>query len=103
MLSYQNQRLANQAFLFLVIQWFVTLARPRLAYRPARPTLGYAQLTLNVLDRRSTADRAQKFPWRASLRIALSSSASASSFFSRLFSSSICFSRLASSAFIPPY
>ena len=103
MLPHKGQHLANQTFLLLVIQRFVTLARSRLAYRPARPTLGHAQLTLNVLDRRSTADRAQKFPWRASLSIALSSSASASSFFSRLFSSSICFSRLASSAFIPPY
>ncbi len=48
-------------------------------------------------DRRSTANRAQKFPRIASLRIALSSSASASRCFSRSFSSSRCFNRLASS------
>ena len=103
MLAHQGQHLGNQAFLLLVRPTACTAGSIETDQRPARPTLGHAQLPLNVRDRRSTADRAQKFPWSASLRIALSSSASASSFFSRLFSSSRCFSRLASSAFIPPY
>src|SRR5271170_4679380 len=47
--------------------------------------------------------RGQKFPSASSLSIALSSSASARSFFSRPFSASSSFKRLASFAFMPPY
>jgi len=68
-----------------------------------RPTFGNAQLPPSLFDRLPAACRAYQFPSKASLRMALSSSASARSFFSRLFSCSSCLSRLASSAFIPPY
>src|SRR5690606_32743412 len=47
--------------------------------------------------------RGQKFPSAISLSIALSSSASARSFFRRVFSTSSSLSRFASLAFMPPY
>ena len=103
MLTHQGQHLLDQSLLFFIVQRLIPLARTALTKRPTRPTFGHAQLSLDMLDRLPPASRAQKFPWRASLRIALSSSASAKSFFNRLFSSSNCFSRLASSAFMPPY
>ena len=49
------------------------------------------------------ARRAHHFPFSVSSRICLSKVKSATSFFSRPFSISSSLSRLASSAFIPPY
>jgi hypothetical protein len=56
----------------------------------------------DMLDRSPPLRRAQKFPDAASRRIALSSSASARSRFSRVFSFSRSFSRFAWSIRIPP-
>lgn len=81
----------------------VPLHRPGLAKHPAGPTLAHIQFALHPVDRQPTTRRAQKFGLAASRRIALSSSASASSCLSRAFSCSSSLKRLAWSTFKPPY
>src|ERR1700679_3323101 len=68
-----------------------------------RTTLGDPEPRLEPLDSSAATVRGQKFPSASSLSIALSSSDSASSFFSRVFSTSSSLRRLASLAFMPPY
>ena len=80
----------------------VALGRTGLAQSPTRAPLGDAQLTLGVLHELASASRAQKFPDAASFRIALSSIASARSFFSRAFSCSSALSRRTSLRSSPP-
>ena len=103
MRPHQLQKPPLQALFFLLWCWIVTLRSPRLVEHPARASLAYAELPLNQSDCLTPACRARQFPRSASLRIALSSSASASSFLSRRFSSSNSLSLLASWAFMPPY
>jgi hypothetical protein len=77
-----------------------------LSKRAACPAFGHhvaAERVTHVLDRLAPFRRAQKFPEAASRRIALSSSASARSRFSRAFSFSRSFNRLAWSVRRPPY
>lgn len=62
-----------------------------------------AARTCGMISRRRAGLRGSLATSNASLRIALSSDRSATSFFSRAFSSSNTASRRASSAFIPPY
>ena len=71
------------------------LRRARLANNRARPTLRYGELRAHVIHARPLAGRAQYFPDRASFRICLSSVSSETAFFSRSFSRSSSFSRLA--------
>ena len=63
----------------------------------------HGKLRLQMLHRFTPARMAYQFPDANSLSIALSSSASASNFFSRKFLSSSSLSRFASGTFIPPY
>src|SRR6185436_13863927 len=79
------------------------LGRAVLPHDAAGPPLGYPEPLPQRLDRTPAPVRGQKFPSANSLSIALSSSASASSFFNRAFSVSNSRSRFAPSAFIPPY
>jgi hypothetical protein len=79
------------------------LGRAVLAGHPAGPTLRDPE-AIDEPDHCSPASlRGQKFPSASSLSMALSSSASANSFFNRAFSDSSSRSRLASLAFMPPY
>ena len=75
-----------------------TLRRARLTENATRSTfrdvIGAKSLTY-VLHRPTTLRRTQKFPEVASRRMALSSSASATSFFNRAFSRSSSFRRFA--------
>lgn len=82
---------------------FITLRTTGLLQNATCPALRYAQYLLDVVNGLTPSRRAQKFPFKASFRIDLSSSASANNRFKRLFSSSSSFSRFASSDFIPPY
>ena len=82
---------------------FVSLTAARLIQHLARPSFGDRELPLEFTGRRTFPRRAHQFPEANSLSMALSSSASARSFFSRPFSVSSSLSRFASSAFIPPY
>jgi hypothetical protein len=70
---------------------------------PAGQPLREAQHTLQMSYGAAAACRAQKFPLASSRRASLSSSASANNRFSRAFSLASSLSRLASSAFRPPY
>src|SRR5581483_1416407 len=82
------------------------LGGARLAQDPAGPALRDAPRAAHladVLDHRAPLRRAQYFPEAASLRMALSSSASARSRLSRAFSRSRSLRRLAWSVFSPPY
>jgi len=81
----------------------VTKAGAREADSFTSPTLRDRKLPAKLPDRAPSLGRAQQFPFIASLSIALSSSASASNFFSLAFSPSSSFSRFASSLFMPPY
>lgn len=74
-----------------------------LSDHPTRSTLGDPEPFPQHLDGAAATGRGQKFPSASSLSIDLSSSASASSFFSRAFSPSSSRSRFASLAFMPPY
>src|SRR3972149_3207125 len=103
MLAHQLQHPPHQPPLKLTRQRSITLRGPWLSQDPARPTFADAQLPLGFANRLPAACRTGQFPPSTSRRMALSSSASASSRLSRWFSSSSFFSRLASSAFIPPY
>ncbi len=81
----------------------VALQRPQLAEHAEYAALAHLrERMLDFLDRGPAARRAQKFPVAATLRIALSSSASASSRFRRAFSCSSAFRRFACPTFIPP-
>jgi hypothetical protein len=79
------------------------LGRPVLTDDPTGTAFGDPEAIDEHDHRPPLALRGQKFPSANSLSIDLSSSASASSFFSRAFSVSSWRSRFASSAFIPPY
>gem|GEM_PF-2266264 len=89
-----------------ILGWFrpraATLSRTVLAHHPTRPTFRYPEPLLEDSDCSPATVRGHHFPSANSLSIALSNSASASSFFSRAFSASSSFSRLTASAFIPP-
>ena len=74
-----------------------------LADNAAGPPLRYPEPLPQHLHGTAATVRGQKFPSASSLSIALSSSASANSFFNLVFSDSSSRSRLAPSAFIPPY
>jgi hypothetical protein len=81
----------------------VTLTRARLTDHLARPSLGNRELTPELLGRRTLPRRAYQFPSAMCFSIRLSSVSSATTSLSFLFSSSSFFSRIASSAYIPPY
>ena len=75
-----------------------TLRRAGLTENSTRSTFRdviEAQSLTHVLHRPTTLRRTQKFPEAASRRMALSSSASATSFFKRVFSRSSSFRRFA--------
>lgn len=83
-----------------------SLRRTWLFQDAARPAFGHTVASERVSDILLCLPplrRAQKFPEAASRRIALSNSASAKSRFSREFSFSSSFSRLAWSVRSPPY
>src|SRR5215468_7784452 len=103
MRTHQPQHLLQQPTLLLLDLRQVPLRLTRLSQRPARPPFAHPQAPPHANDRLPPTHRTRQFPSRASLRIAVSSSASASSFLRRLFSSSSSLSRFASSAFMPPY
>ena len=77
------------------------LCRAVLSYHPARPALRDPEPHLEPLNGYAAAVRGHHFPSASSLDIALSSSASANSFFNRAFSASSTLRRLASLALIP--
>jgi hypothetical protein len=81
----------------------VALRGPRLLQDPAGSPLGHVQLLQDVLHELSAPGRADYFFDSASSRIDLSNARSATSFFSRVFSRSRSFSRLAWLLSIPPY
>ena len=66
--------------------WRLALGRAVLAEHPAGPSLGYPELTADLLDAPPAPGGPQTFPRASSSRIALSSTRSATSFFSRAFS-----------------
>ncbi len=103
MLAYQFQNLLQQSGFIISRSRLVALTGTGLIQHPAGFAFGNVERLLQMLDGLAFARRAYQFPSAISLSIALSSSASASSFLSRVFSCSSSFSRLASSAFIPPY
>ena len=80
----------------------VTLRRSRLTDRPTNASLRQLQLLLHLPYHASPLCRADYFPSNASLRIDLSSSSSATTFFRRTFSFSSTNIRLASSICTPP-
>jgi len=79
-----------------------SLTATRLINHLARRLLGDAELSLEFCDCRSLPGRAYQFPSERCLSIWLSRDKSATKVLSRLFTSSRCFSRFASSHFIPP-
>src|SRR5581483_1259133 len=80
-----------------------TLGRPVLAEEPTGTALGHPEAFDEHHHRPPATLRGHHFPDANSFNIALSSSASASSFLRRAFSFSSSLRRLASSAFMPPY
>src|SRR6185312_12701177 len=72
------------------------------AQRPANPPLAALELLSQMAHRQSSRRGPHHFFESTSFNIALSSAWSATSFFSRRFSSSSCFSRRASLTSIPP-
>jgi hypothetical protein len=80
-----------------------SLSAPRLIDYRACPSLGDAELRSKLDDRRSLPGRPYQFPSERCFSIWMSNAWSATSCFSRRFSSSKSFSLLASSHFIPPY
>ena len=78
-----------------------TLRRAVLAHHPARSALGDPEPLLEALHGDPATVRGHHFPSARSLSIALSNSASASSFFNRAFSTSSSLSLLTSAAFMP--
>src|SRR5690606_27787982 len=83
----------RQRFFIITYQRKVPLRHPRLTQHPARPPFGNVERIHHVTHHLTLPLRAQKFGLAASRRIALSSSASASSRLRRLFSRSSSFSR----------
>jgi hypothetical protein len=81
----------------------VTLRRSVLTNDLARPPLRDAEPHLQHVRGSATPRRAHQFPRAISLSARTSSSLSATSCLSRVFSTSSSFSRFTSSAFIPPY
>lgn len=77
------------------------LGRAVLAHHPARPPLPHPEPHLEPLNGYAAAVRGHDFLSASSLSIALSSSASADSFFNRAFSASSSLSLFASLALIP--
>ena len=77
------------------------LGQAVLSHHRARPPLRDPEPHLEPLNRDAAAVRGHHFPSASSLSIALSSSASANSFFNRAFSASSSLSRLASLALMP--
>ena len=81
----------------------VALCSSVLAQDPAGPTFTDAHSITNMIDRKTPARRAQKFPRLASLRMEMSRAWSATSFFRRWFSRSSSFRRWAWLTSMPPY
>ena len=77
------------------------LGRAVLSHHPARSALRDPEPHLEPLNGYAAAVRGHHFPSASSLSIALSSSASANSFFNRAFSASSSLSRRASLALMP--
>lgn len=74
----------------------MALRRSGLIQHPTRPTFRHIRHHFpNAIDRHPATSRAQKFGFAASLKIALSSVRSATTFFRRLFSRSKSFNRRA--------
>ena len=71
------------------------LGRTRLAENPTGTTLGNTQHLLDMMHADPTTGSAQKVPDAASFKMSLSSVRSATAFFSRAFSRSSSFRRLA--------
>lgn len=81
----------------------ITLRGTVLLTHATSPAFGDLMGLLKMLNGITSRHRAQKFPSAKSFNIALSNSASASSFLRREFSTSNFLSRFASSHFMPPY
>ena len=79
-----------------------SLSTTRLINHLACPSLGDAELSLELRDCRSPSARAYQFPSERCLSLWMSKVWSATKVLNRLFSSPRCFSRFASSHFIPP-
>jgi hypothetical protein len=79
------------------------LPRPRLPGHPTCPTPRDSQALADMPHCAPPARRAHELPEAASFRIAMSSARSATKRFSRAFSRSSYFSRLAWSSRSPPY
>ncbi len=79
------------------------LCGSRLTQNPACPPFRDPELLSNLVDHLASPRRAQKFGYAASFRIALSRDRSATTRFSRAFSFSSSFRRLAWSVRRPPY
>ncbi len=103
MLAHQFQNLLQQSGFIVSRNRLVALAGTRLTQNPAGFAFGNVERLLQMLDGLAFARRAYQFPSAISLSIALSSSASASSFLSRVFSCSSSLRRLAWSIRRPPY
>ena len=94
----QPDHVLHQPWLVVRYVGLATLRRAGLPQNSASPSLRHSirsQSISHVLHGLTSLCRADQFPDVASLRIALSSSASANSFFSRWFSFSSPFNRLA--------
>lgn len=85
----------GQRILIIALFRLAPLRGAVLAENAASPAFGNAKLFNSAIDTTAPARGRQKFPEAASFKIALSSSASAKSRFSRAFSRSRSFSRLA--------
>ena len=84
-----------QRIFIITLLRLAPLRRAMLTENTASPAFGNAELLYSAINTGPTARGRQKFPEAASFKIALSSSASASKRFSRAFSRSRSFSRLA--------
>ena len=102
-LSHDLTQPATERRLIRLRPRFIPLRTPRLIHDRARPSLGDLEPSLKFGHRRTLPRRAYQFPEATCFSIWLSSDRSATSCFSRRFSSSRSFSRFASSDFIPPY
>jgi len=81
----------------------IALTAAWLSKRPAGPALAHFQTLAHSGHRLSLAGRAYHFPSATSLRMAMSSAWSATSFFRRIFSFSSSLSSLSASFFTPEY
>lgn len=89
-----NDRSGQRVFIVTLLR-LAPLRRAVLTDNAASPAFGNAGLLYSTIDASAPARGRQKFPDAASFKIALSSSASASRRFSRAFSRSRSFRRLA--------